>query len=197
MTLATGPGSQLGSAFYELARLKSSQGETGAAISLLQSAIEIEPRSTRYYLALAALHQRAGNAAASAGVYESGIENNPAAIPLLNNLALVYLSLGENEKALMQANAALSQAPDDPNVLDTVGWVHLQSENAAEAVRYLERAVEGDPGSSLYRYHLGVGYWRHGSNDLARVELNEALQRQSDAPWAPQVREALGDIGSS
>jgi tetratricopeptide (TPR) repeat protein len=193
---ATAEGSHLARAFYELAKIKLAKGETDAAIQLLESAIGVEPRSVRYYLALAEVYQRSGRIHESIAVYEEGLERNPDSVPLLNNVALLYLSQGANEEAISRSKQALQLAPEDANVLDTVGWVHLQSKQLEKAIRYLEKAVDRKPGSSLYRYHLGLGYLAKGVIELAKGELEEALTSQTNAPWAPEIRKALATIAS-
>ena len=68
LELATVDGSRLAPAFYELARIKSANGDVEAAKNLLRSAIEIQPASLQYYLALATLHERSGGVAESIAV---------------------------------------------------------------------------------------------------------------------------------
>ncbi len=193
---ATREGSRLATAFYQLAKIKLAKGDAETATKLLRSAIGIEPTVIRYYLALAQIYQRSGLVQKSAAVYEEGLAANIDSIPLLNNVALLYLSLGEYQNALTRANRALELAPQEANVLDTVGWVHLQTGNPEKAVRYLERAVDRDSKSSLYRYHLGFGYFKMGAVKLAKRELEEALNHQAHAPWTQEVKRVLATIAS-
>jgi tetratricopeptide (TPR) repeat protein len=194
LELATVDGSRLAPAFYELARIKSANGDVEGAKTLLRSAIEIQPEALQFYLALATLHERSGGVAESIAVYEDGIGKNQSAVPLLNNVALLYLRQGETEKALARARTALEQSPQDANVLDTLGLIHLRNQDAQSAIGYLERAVDYQPGESLYRYHLGLSYFEAGSLDLAKNELEKALDRQNAAPWVPEINKLLAAI---
>jgi tetratricopeptide (TPR) repeat protein len=194
LELATADGSRLAPAFYELARIKSVNGDIEAAKKLLATAIEIEPTALQFYLALATLHERSGDVAGSIAVYEDGIGKNERAVPLLNNVALLYLRQGDRETALARANSALEQSPQDANVLDTLGLIHLRTEDAQSAVGFFERAVDYQPATSQYRYHLGLGYFEVGSLDLAKVELEKARDRQSNAPWVPEIDRLLAAI---
>ena len=194
LELATVAGSRIAPAFYELARIKSATGDLEAAKMLLRSAIEIQPTSLQYYLALATLLERSGGVAESITLYEDGISKNQQAVPLLNNVALLYLSQGDREKALARAQTALAQAPQDANVLDTIGLIHLRSQDAQGAIGFLERAVDYQPGESQYRYHLGLGYFETGSLDLAKIELEKARDRRNDAPWVPDINRLLAAI---
>jgi tetratricopeptide (TPR) repeat protein len=194
LELATVDGSRLAPAFYELARIKSAKGDIEAAKNLLRSAIEIQPTSLQYYLALATLHERSGGVAESIALYEDGISKNERAVPLLNNVALLYLSQGDNERALARARTALEQSPQDANVLDTMGFIHLRSQDTQGAIGYLERAVDYQPAASQYRYHLGLGYFEAGWLDLAKIELEKALDRENNAPWAQEINRLLAAI---
>ena len=191
---ATAEGSRLAAPFYELARIKAAKGDDEAAIRLLRSAIAIEPGAVRYYLALAALFQRASRFEESIAVYEEGLANNPESVPLLNNAALLHLSRGADQNALLLAGQALELAPEDANVLDTVGWIHLKSSDLDGAIRHLELAVDREPTSALYRYHLGLGYFEKGALALAKAELEAALSRQANAPWTPAIEQMLAAI---
>lgn len=194
---ATTTNSELAPAFYELAKIKSLKGDLQSAIPLLQSAIKLDPESMSYYLALAAIYKRLGSIESSIAVYEGGIARNTNAVPLLNNLALIYMDQGNREKALSVATEALDAAPNNARIHDTLGRVYLLNEDHERAIHYLELAVDHDPGSSLYRYHLGMVYLQTGSKDLAKGELQRALERQTNAPWAPEIRRVLSEIGDS
>jgi tetratricopeptide (TPR) repeat protein len=197
LTRATVDGSRLAPAFYELARIKSAGDDIPESIRLLRSAIEIQPGDLRYYLALAALYQRSDDVGEMIAVYEQGIASNPGAVALLNNVALIYLDQGATGSALARATTALEISPENPRVLNTLGRIYLKDKAADQAIRYFERAVDRNPSSSLYRYHLGAAYFESGSRDLAAVELRESLARQSDAPWAADVRRMLQEIGDA
>jgi len=191
------PGSRISEAHYRLAQIKSNKGETGEAIRLLREAIAIEPRTLRHYLALAGTYQRANDMPMSIGVYQAGLDAIPGSIPLLNDLALAQLATGDTGSALTTAQEALALAPDDPRVLSTMGQVHLQQRDPRAAIPYLERAVDRDPRSSLYRFHLGISYFQAGATARAKSELEEALARQSDAPWANEIHKVLRAIAES
>jgi len=194
---ATKPGSKIAPAYYRLAAIKSDNGETDEAIRLLEAAIALEPTTLRHYLALAGAWQRAGDLRSSIAAYERGLAAIENSVPLLNDLALTYVAAGDTAKALETASLALEHAPRDARVLDTMGQVYLRRREPQAAIPYLERAVDGAPQSSLYRFHLGVSYFEAGSADRARAELEESLARQSDSPWAGEIRKVLRAIGES
>ena len=47
---------------------------------------------------------------------------------------------GDLDKAMGFAQKALTQRPEEPSVLDTVGWIYFKKGDTAKAIEYLERA---------------------------------------------------------
>lgn len=75
-------------------------------------------------------------------------ENNFVA---LNNLAYFYLERNQLEKAQQHAEKALTLKPNMPDVLDTVGRIHLAKKEYQSAVKYLTKAVsETDENEGIY-----------------------------------------------
>ncbi len=74
---------------------------------------------------------------------------------VLNNMAYAQLMLGNDGKALEFAQRALKQAPDNPSVLDTLGWVLFKSgKELDEAKRLLRLAAEKAPANVTIAAHL-------------------------------------------
>ena len=196
---ATGKNSRLADAFFELARVKSALRKQRRAITLLEKAIELNPENERYYLTLAQIHERSGMLNVSISTYKQGISklsDRPGSVPLLNNLALLYLKEDDTQQAVSYANRALKLAPGDPNVLDTVGWVYYNIKDFDKAIPYLEQATGKLPDFALFHYHLGLGYYNAGKLSEAKSELEIALSKGENAPWAAEVRNLLADISS-
>ena len=82
----------------------------------------------------------------------SGLDRNAI---IMNNSALVQLELGNKAEAVTFARAALALTPNDPNVLDTLGWTVLQSgQDKTEALKLLQQASSRAPGNLEIRWHL-------------------------------------------
>jgi len=56
---------------------------------------------------------------------------------------------------------ALTLSPDDPFILDSMGWVHYRMGNSAEGLGYLERAYSTRPDPEIAA-HLGEVLWTKG-----------------------------------
>lgn len=75
--------------------------------------------------------------------YESAVRAGERTGAAANNLAWIYAQQGiALDRALELARFARGQAPRDPAVLDTVGFVHLKRREYTQAIQALKQAVE-------------------------------------------------------
>ena len=74
---------------------------------------------------------------------------------------------------------ALSYAPNDPFVVDSMGWVEFRSGNLQEARRLLEQALHNRPDPEIAA-HLGEVYWRLDEHALARATWQQGLALSPD-----------------
>lgn len=92
--------------------------------------------------------------------------------------ALGY-SLAEKTDRLAEAtqllDKAISLAPEDPFILDSMGWLHYRKGNLDKAREFLERAwrLRQDPEIAA---HLGEVLWMKGSRDEASRLWQSSLQ---------------------
>ena len=70
------------------------------------------------------------------------------------------------DEALTLIEKANQLAPDDPFILDSLGWIKFRLEKFDEAETYLRRAYEIRPDADI-AVHLGEVLWRAGSKDKA------------------------------
>lgn len=78
-------------------------------------------------------------------------------------------------EALTLLDKALALSPDDPFILDSVGWAQYRSGNLARAQEYLERAFKARPDPEIAA-HLGEVLWARGQRDEAGKLWQSSLQ---------------------
>ena len=71
--------------------------------------------------------------------------------------------------------------PEDPAVLDSLGWVNYRLGNLDEAERLLRQALERFPDHEVAA-HLGEVLWANGKQREARKVWSKALEQQPDSP---------------
>lgn len=82
-------------------------------------------------------------------------------------------------EALELLEQALRLAPDDPFILDSMGWALFKAGRVTEAIDYLRRAFEGRPDPEIAA-HLGEALWQHGDHDEARRIWQGSMREHPD-----------------
>jgi tetratricopeptide (TPR) repeat protein len=82
-------------------------------------------------------------------------------------------------EALALVEQALVLKPDDPFILDSLGWVHYRLGNHNEAVRHLRAAFEKRADAEIAA-HLGEVLWVTGDRNGAESVWKRALQQTPD-----------------
>ena len=83
------------------------------------------------------------------------------------------------EEALVLITRALELAPNDPFILDSMGWVQFRLGHLGEAEGYLRRALEIRQDAEIAA-HLGEVLWTGGGREEARALWNDALAEDPD-----------------
>jgi predicted Zn-dependent protease len=96
---------------------------------------------------------------------------------------------GDLEEALARYREALGEKPTDPELMANVGQILVAMNRPAEAVPFLEAAVEAEPFAVVSRFDLAAAYGRSGKLKEA-VEQYDALVRSGSAD--PRVHHNLG-----
>ena len=74
---------------------------------------------------------------------------------------------------------AVSMAPDDAYIQDSLGWVEFRDGNIARALQILEAAFDKRPDAEIAA-HLGEVLWVSGDRDKAMKIWREGLLLASD-----------------
>ena len=95
-----------------------------------------------------------------------------------------------HQEALRYISRALEQRPDDPAVMDSMGWVLYRLGRPDEALPHLQQAWELFPDPEVAS-HLGEVLWVLGQQDEARRIWRDAMQRKPDNKQVPAAVERL------
>jgi len=99
--------------------------------------------------------KRLGNSKPLKELYEAALAVNDDYAPALNNLAYLQMDvLGDHKEALQLAVRAFRAMPEDPAVLDTLGYALLKNGQADKAVTFLEKAARLRPNDATIKTHL-------------------------------------------
>jgi tetratricopeptide (TPR) repeat protein len=138
------------------------------AIKRMQKLDERVPDSVNVKYELAMLYERDNNMRAAERLLRQVIELDAGYAHAYN--ALGY-SLADRNQRLPEALALITRAleisPQDPFILDSMGWVKFRMGQFKEAVDYLERAYARRPEAEIAA-HLGEALWRLNRQDEAK-----------------------------
>lgn len=107
---------------------------------------------------------------------------NPDNVRTLNALGYTLADRTDRyEEAFKYIKQAYAKKPDDPAIIDSMGWIHYRLGNMDEARGYLQQAWEmtrdGEIGA-----HLGEVLWMQGDQDGARRIWAESQEVSPDNP---------------
>ncbi len=148
----------------------------------LEEWLERNPNDPAALTLLAEHRQQAGDTEGAISYYELAVSVAPGNVTALNNLAGLYQARG-NPKALATAERALAAAPDNPAVMDTVGWILVEKGDLEKALPLLREAAKALPDLAEVQYHYGTALARKGET----VEARRILQQVADSKASPEV----------
>jgi Flp pilus assembly protein TadD len=84
------------------------------------------------------------------------------------------------EEARVLLERAVEIKPDDPYIMDSVGWVYYRLGRYADSVKYLRSAVTIRPDAEISA-HLGEVLWVMGDRSGAESVWSQALESTPDS----------------
>jgi len=176
-----------------LAALREKAGDARGAIALFDRAYELEPHEGGFAYAAAQLVLASDGSAAATERLRQIVRKHPGVAGARNDLAWMLAERGE-ELDLALALAKDAQRVDrSASILDTLGWVHYQRGEYADAVKALEAALKGEPHLPSIRYRLGRALQQAGFPERAREMLQSALAA-GNFPEAEEARRQLASL---
>lgn len=102
-----------------------------------------------------------------------------------------YESLDRHTEAEAELWAALQLRPDDPNILNYLGYMWVDTGNrVAEGAAMIARAVAAEPDNGHYQDSLGWAQYRQGQYAQAVETLEAATDKE---PSVAEINDHLGD----
>ena len=145
----------------------------------------------RSYLADVALAAR--DYPAAVRIYKDVVVDVPNNLRALNNLAWAAGRAGD-PMALDYAERASRLAPEDPKVLDTLGWILVERGDLARGTDILRRASTAAPDAPDLRLNLAKALVKSGDAKGARRELEVLAKLGDKYPGQAEVKKLLGGL---
>ena len=166
-------------------------------------AIEVLEQLARSHGDLAVVHSTLGDVFRAQDEYQAAIlaytraleltaEGDERAWFLHFSRGISYSQDGDNVAAEADFRAALAINPDQPQVLNYLGYSLVEEQRKLdEALDMIERAVAASPDSGYIVDSLGWVYYRLGRYDEAVVQMERAAELEA---VDPVVNDHLGDV---
>lgn len=123
-----------------------------------------------------ACHERLGKWPQAESDLKHALKLKPDQPDVLNYLGYSWLTRGENIlEARRMIEKAVQARPNDPQIVDSMGWALYLLKEYEDAALHLEKAVELTPADPTINEHLGDAYWRLGRKNEARYQWERAL----------------------
>jgi len=84
--------------------------------------------------------------------------------------------------------------PNEPLVMDTVGWVYYKKQQPALAIAEFQKCLDKDPQNPTYLFHLGLAQAQAGDPQKARASLEQALKINPTFAGADEARRTLASL---
>ena len=119
------------------------------------------------------------------------LDNDPDNAQVLNALGYTLVdSTGRVDEGAELISRAFELSPDDPAIIDSMGWAAFRQGRPEEALGYLQQAhvMVDDPEIAA---HLGEVLWTLGERERARRIWQEALEAAPDHPILRRTMDRL------
>jgi tetratricopeptide (TPR) repeat protein len=157
-------------------------GLTQSAYDLYTTALVSSPDSEDLLYARALTAEKLGNLDAAEQDMRRILANDPDNVRTMNALGYTLADKTDRyEEALAYITSAYEKTPEDPAIIDSMGWVQYRLGNLDIARQYLQQAWEMTLDSEIGA-HLGEVMWQQGEHDAARKVWEKASEIAPDNP---------------
>lgn len=156
-------------------KLMRESGKSAEAANLVSRWLKDHPEDSAVRFSLATEAAQTNDYKAAVERFGAILATQPNNAAVLNNMAWVLNEL-KDSSALGYAEKAFAQAPANPQIQDTYGWLLVESGDIKRGIEILAKATASAPESADIRLHLAKAYLKAGDKSAAKREL-ENLSR--------------------
>jgi putative PEP-CTERM system TPR-repeat lipoprotein len=171
-----------------------SAGKLPNALEPLERWSREHPDDLSFRQLVADAYIKGGEAQKAIAQYEQIVQRQPKHVGALNNLAWLYQEQ-HDPRALATARQAHQLAPKVPAIMDTLGWILVESGQGAEGLPLLEQAAASAQASADIKYHYAAALARTGAKAQAKQQLTQLLAGQATFDNRAAAQRLLTELG--
>ena len=181
--------------YYSLARIYLADKKVEDAISKYEALLKANPKQTAPHMFLGMIYENRKQYDLSETHYMAALDIDSGFAPAANNLAYILVEQGKDlNKALDFARTAREKLPNDPYVIDTMGWVYYKKGLYDWAIGEFTKCLAKLPENPTVNYHLGMAYYKKGDPEQARIYLEKALNISNSFDGAQEAKQVLAGL---
>ncbi len=148
---------------------------------LMRRSVDSDPDNDRLLFNYAILLNDMKREGEASRIMQRVLQINPRHSDALNFLAYgIIEQQGDLTEAMSLIQRALTERPNDPYYLDTLGWIHYQRGEFADAEEILGRAAATVTEDPVIQEHYGDSLVQVGKSERAMEVYRNALERGRD-----------------
>lgn len=166
-------------------------GRTDQAISYYNDALTELPDNVDIKYALALLYNKRGDVWPAEKLLREVIEAEPSVADGFNALGYIFVERNYNlDQAKELLERAMVLSPNNPYILDSMGWLYFRLKDYSVALDYLERAFKLD-GQAVIAIHLAEVYSVVGETKQAMSIIDKALANNKQDKTLREMKKRL------
>jgi tetratricopeptide (TPR) repeat protein len=169
--------------YFELSKLALMRNNGDEAIEMAAKAVELDPKNTYYLVLYGNLLQSNEQYEKSLRVFEQLSQLKPNNIDYLDNLAVSYIYVGKNDKAI----ETYDQIESKIGVMEEFSLkkqsLYLQDGDVNKAAEEIEKLIAFFPAESRYYAILAEMYMANGMENKALEAYQKIIELDPDNPY--------------
>ena len=169
-------------AYVSLAELYVEGGRIPQALEVIERAASRLPGDTSVPFGVGNALERLQHYAEAERVFQGVLEADPNHVETLNSFGYMLAVRGVRlEESIEYIKRALEFEPDNPAIIDSLGWAYFKLNQLDLAERYLRQAATDLAGNSVVQDHLGDALFQQGNVEGALEAWSRALEGDGEA----------------
>ena len=155
-------------------------GRREEALETINAALEYKPWNAELWMFRGGLYEQSGQFEQAIQDFRKAVELAPDSATALNALGYTLtIATRKYNDAYALISSAMELEPENPAIMDSMGWVLFKQGKRDESRVWLERAYDLYPDAELAA-HLGELAWSDGDQDAAKTIWMYAMEENPD-----------------